>query len=171
MVALIVFSLGNASDAFIVLLLSERGFSVVDIPLIWALFNLVKSLLSTPMGVLSDRIGRKKVVGLGWFVYFISYLLFPIAEGRLILILVLVLYGTYYAMTEGVEKALLGSMIKKDIGSYYGLFHFVKGISLLTSSVLFGLLWERFGAKTSFWLGASLSLVALLILSLVKEEV
>ncbi len=170
MTALLVFSLGNASDAFIVLLLSGRGFSVVDIPLLWALFNLVKSLLSTPMGILSDRMGRKKVVGLGWFVYFISYLLFPVTKTRFLLVLVLMLYGSYYAMTEGVEKALLGGMIKRDIGSYYGLFHFVKGMSLLTSSVVFGLLWERFGVKAPFWLGAGLSLVALLILSLVKER-
>ncbi len=166
MVSLFLFSLGNASDAFIVLLLMQRGFSIADVPLIWGFFSLTKGVSSPLFGFLSDRYGRKIFIVAGWMLYSFCYFLFPFQSGFYLFLLV-GLYGTYYAMTEGVEKALLGEMVKSRAGSMYGIFHFVKGLSLLASSVIFSVLWRSFGAKYAFWTGGSLGFIAALLLMVV----
>ncbi len=167
MASLFVFSLGNASDAFLVLLLSQRGFAVSDIPLVWAFFSLSKGALSPLFGWLSDLYGRKRMVVLGWMLYALCYFIFPLNHGRWVMLGIVGLYGCYYAMTEGVEKALLGEMVKSRVGSLYGVFHFTKGMSLFVSSVLFAFLWKAFGVKVAFWFGGALSLIASMLLVVV----
>jgi MFS family permease len=137
--------------------------------LLWGAFHIVKSSLSIPAGILSDRWDRRKVVVAGWIVYAGTYTAWGLARGPAWMTGLFLVYGLYAASTEGVERALVADFIPPERrGTAYGWFHLVVGISALPASVLFGAVWKWRGAAAAFWLSATLALVAAALLLSLK---
>ena len=167
---LFLFTLGNSSDAFLLLKAGSIGVPAFRIPLLWTFFHLVKMLTSMPFGALSDRIGRKAVIVAGWCVYSVSYLGFGVATSEWQVWLLFALYGLFFGLTEGVEKAYLADMADPALkGAAFGWYNFAVGSGALPASLLFGLIWQRLGGVAPFLFGAALSgCAAILLLVLVK---
>jgi MFS family permease len=164
------FTLGNASDAFLILRAVESGIPVAYVPLLWGAFHVVKSSLSIPAGILSDRWDRRKVVVAGWIVYAVTYAAWGLARGPAWMVGLFLVYGLYAAATEGVERALVADFIPPERrGTAYGWFHLVVGISALPASVLFGAIWKWRGAGAAFGLSATLALIAAALLLSLKS--
>jgi MFS family permease len=159
------FTLGNASDAFLILRAVDEGVPERYVPLLWGAFHLVKSSLSTPAGALSDRIPRKWVVAGGWCVYAACYAAFAAAKGPAATVAVFLLYGLYAAACEGTERAIVVDFVPASRrGTAFGWFHLVVGICALPASVLFGILWKTFGAAIAFATSAGLAVLASILL-------
>jgi len=156
-----VFTLGCSSDAFLLMRAGQLGVATALIPVLWAAHNLLKSIASTPAGSLSDRIGRKPVIVAGWTVYAIVYLLFARATQTWHAWALFAAYALYLGLVEGVEKALVADLVPASRrGRAYGWFNFTVGIAALPASVVFGLVWQRWGAATAFAMGASFAAMA-----------
>ena len=154
-------TLGNSTDAFLLLRLTDVEGSPLYVLLFWALFNLVKAALSTYGGALSDRVDRRWVIGGGWFLYAVVYLGFARSVTTSALTGWFLLYGVYYAFTEGAERALIADLAPADLrGTVFGLYNAVLGIGALVASVVFGLIWTLVGAPVAFTLGAVLALIS-----------
>jgi MFS family permease len=168
---MVLFTLGNSSDAFLILRAQNAGLSVPGVIGMLISFNLVYSLLSTPAGALSDRLGRRKVLWAGWLVYVLIYLGFALANAGWQSWLLMILYGVYYALAEGVARAYLADLVPAhQRGTAYGILHAAVGIMALPASVLAGILWQGvgawlgFGPSAPFFFGAGLALCAVVLL-------
>lgn len=160
------FTLGNSSDMFLLLRANTLGVPAVLIPTLWMVHHLVKSATSLPGGSLSDRLGRKRIITAGWFVYALSYAGFALAHRAWHAWALFVLYGLFFGLTEGTEKALVADFVApQQRGTAYGLFNFAVGIGALPASVLMGLLWQWFGPALAFATGAGLAAVSCLLLA------
>jgi MFS family permease len=164
---MVLFTLGNSADAFIILRGQERGLSVLGVMGMLLTFNAVYSLLSGPLGMLSDRIGRVRLMLGGWLIYSAIYLGFAFAQTGWQVWLLFALYGVYYAATEGTAKALVADLVSpQQRGTAYGLYHAAVGLAVLPASVLAGLLWQGlgawsgFGPAAPFLFGAGIALLA-----------
>jgi MFS family permease len=158
---LLLFTLGNSTDAFLLLRAGQLGVATAFIPILWALLNLVKALSNTPGGILSDRIGRKPLIAAGWLVYAAVYFLFGRAGQAWQAWALFATYGVYFGLTEGVEKALVADLVPADRrGAAFGWYNLAIGIGALPASLLFGALWDRWGSATAFNFGALLALSA-----------
>jgi len=171
LLVIILFTLGNSTDAFLVLRAQSAGASVVMVLSMIAGFNLVYTLLATPAGALSDKIDRRKVVIAGWLLYAIVYLGFSSAGQTWQFWLLYGLYGVYYALTEGVAKALVADFVPAERrGTAYGVYNAAVGLTVLPASVIAGALWQGlggwmgFGPAAPFLFGGALSLVAAILL-------
>ena len=163
---LALFTLGNSSDAFLILRAQERGLSVLGVMGALLALNLVYSLVSSPAGVLSDRLGRRGVIVGGWLLYGVVYLGFALAAAGWQVWLLYALYGVYYGMTEGVARALVADMVTPEQhGTAYGAYNGVVGVTALPASVIAGLLWQGLGPAAPFLFGAALALLAALLMS------
>jgi len=166
---LLVFSLGNSADAFLLLRLSDVLGSATYIPLLWAGLHVVKASLSTWGGALSDRLGRKRVIIVGWTIYAVVYLGFATAREAWTLIAWFLVYGSYFAFTEGAEKALVADLTPTGRqGTAFGVYNAVLGIGALAASVAFGFLYERSGAPAAFATGAALAALAAVLLLCIR---
>lgn len=164
-VILFVFTLGNSSDAFLLLQAGRLGVSPVMIPLLWAYFHVVKMFSTMPFGALSDRIGRRKIIITGWGIYALTYLGFGFASTETHVWLLFSFYGLFYGLTEGTEKALLVDISRpEEHGSAFGWYNFAIGIGALPASLLFGLVWQGAGPQAAFAFGAGLAILAALLL-------
>ena len=164
---MLIFGLGNSSAAFLILRAENVGVTLLAIPLVYALFNFVYAIASVPFGSLSDRIGREKVIMLGWFAYAIAYFGFAFANASYQIWILFAFYGLYYATTEGVAKAFVADMVSADHrGRAYGIYNTAIGIVTLPASLIAGLLWDRFNPSAPFFFGAVVSLIALVLLVL-----
>ncbi|NWF55261.1 MAG: MFS transporter [Syntrophaceae bacterium] len=172
LLAIILFSLGNSSDAFLLLKAKDAGISVPHLPILWMALHISKSLTTTPGGALSDRYGRKNMILLGWVLYGIVYGGFSLAQTPEMVWVLFAVYGLYYGLTEGGERALVANLVlPHSRGTAYGIYHFSIGLSTLPASLLMGFLWETFGAETAFRSGAILALAAAgLLWAAVQEE-
>lgn len=158
-----IFTLGNSSDAFIIYRLKIAGVDTVYIPLLWGVFNLVKSLGNYPAGMIADRTNKKKVIIFGWLLYAIIYLLLGFFTSKAAIVTVFLFYGLYYSLTEGVERAYIADLISPDLrGSAFGLYNFAIGISAFPASFIFGYIWERYSYTAAFLTGSLISLFALM---------
>jgi len=158
---LAVFTLGNSSDAFLILRAQQAGVAIAAIPLLWAWHHLVKSAASTWGGALSDRAGRRAAILLGWAVYALAYAGFGFASRPLEVWVLFGVYGLFHALTEGPERALVADLAGAGArGRAFGLYHAVTGAMLLPASVLTGFLWQRFDAGTALFVGAGLAALA-----------
>lgn len=162
-----IFDLGNSSDAFLVLRAQERGMSVLHILLMLAAFNLVYALVSTPAGILSDKVGRKRMIVIGWLVYALIYLGFALAKTSVHVGLLYLLYGLYYGLTYGTAKAMVGDLVPDYLrGTAYGTYNAILGILDFPASLIAGLLWSGFGGwagfgpSAPFYFGAIMALLA-----------
>ena len=165
------FTLGNSSDAFLILRAQNLGLNVVQIFAMLALFNVVYASIATPAGVLSDKIGRRQVIVLGWAVYGLIYLGFAVASSAWQVWLLFVLYGIYYGFAEGVTRAFVADVVPAEKrGSAYGIYHTLVGASAFPASFVAGWLWQAVAPAAPFYLGAVLAgLASVLLLSLVKR--
>ncbi len=162
---MILFTLGNSSDAFLILRAQNLGLSIVEIFVMLALFNLLTTVVAYPAGVLSDRFGRVRVIIVGWLVYALIYLGFGFASAGWQVWLLYVLYGIYYGATEGVEKALVADVVSSEKrGTAYGLYSAAVGLSALPASLIAGILWQKLGPASPFIFGAALSFMAMIAL-------
>ncbi len=168
---ILVFTLGNSTDAFLLLRAQRLGVSVTLLPMIWVVLHVVKMGFSVPGGILSDRIGRKKVIVAGWIVYALVYAAFGLANRQWHAWALFAVYGIYFGLTEGVEKALVADFAPVHLrGSSFGLYHLIVGIGALPASLLFGLVWQKFGAAAAFGMGASLAMLASVMLSMLAVK-
>jgi MFS family permease len=164
---LVLFTLGNSTDAFLLLRAQDLGVPVAALPLLWSVLHAVKSASSVPGGSLSDRIGRKWVIVVGWIVYAAVYLGLAWARSAYEVWLLCIVYGFYFGLTEGTEKALVADLVPaKARGAAFGLYHLTIGIAALPASVIFGVLWDWWGATLAFTVGAALAGGAALLLVL-----
>ena len=157
-----IFTLGNSSDAFLFLRAKSLGVNLIFIPLLWGFFNLVYTLSSIPAGILSDRIGRKKVILLGFTVYGLAYLGFAFATQALHIWVLFALYGIYYGISDGALRAFVADLVKEEDkrGTAYGFYHGAVGLCALPASLILGFLWQGFGAAVAFSFGAILAILA-----------
>ena len=165
------FTLGNSSDVFLILRAQNLGNCVLYILLMLVLFNIIYSTVSIPAGILSDKLGRRRIIVLGWLVYALTYLGFAMASVSWHIWLLFALYGVYYGLAEGVARAFVADLVPEDrCGTAYGLFHGVVGIALLPASIIAGWLWQAISPAAPFYFGASLAFLAMIgLLALVRE--
>ena len=158
---LLVFTLGNCTDAFLLLRAAQLGVTTALIPILWAAFSLVKMLCSTPGGALSDRVGRRPLIVAGWVVFAAVYLLFGRATDAWHAWALFAVYGISLGLSEGVEKALVADLVPAARrGAAFGFYNFVIGIGALPASLLFGIVWDRVGSSAAFTMGAVLAAAA-----------
>lgn len=166
---ILLFTLGNSTDAFLLLRARQLGVSVALLPILWAALHVVKSAASTPGGALSDRIGRAPTLIAGWIVYVVAYIGFAFATAAWHAWLLFAVYGLYFALTEPTERALVADFVPAARrGTAFGWFHLTVGIGTLPASVIFGLVWDTAGAHAAFLMGAALALLAALGLFAVR---
>lgn len=175
----VLFTLGNSSDAFLILRARERGLSTLGIMGMLVTFNLVYALISGPAGALSDRIGRRRLIVGGWLAYGLIYLGFALAGTAWHVWALFALYGVYYGMAEGTAKAMVADLVRPDQrGTGYGVYNAAVGLTAFPASLIAGVLWQGvarwkgLGPSAPFLFGAMLALVAvaLLVLWLPKGE-
>lgn len=164
---IVCFTLGNSSDAFLMLRAQTLGLTTVEIFLLLAAFSAVISLSATPAGALSDLIGRRALIVLGWAIYAAIYLGFAVASARWHLWALYLGYGLYYGAFQGAASALVADLVPKALrGTAYGLFNAAVGVAAFPASVLAGLLWQWFGPPAPFMVGGGLALLAAVLLML-----
>ncbi|MDP2790738.1 MAG: MFS transporter [Rectinemataceae bacterium] len=166
LVVVFIFTLGNSSNTFLLLRAQNVGFDGATVVLLYFLYNAVSSLLALPLGRLSDRLGRKRILVGGYITFAIVYGAFAWAPNKAVVIGAFALYGLFTAMTAGVERAFIAEIAPMELkGTMLGLHSTIVGIALLPASVIAGLLWSAFGPVAPFALGAGLSMTAAIILS------
>ena len=168
-----IFTLGNSSDAFLVLRAQNLGISVIGILIMLVVFNLIYSLVSTPAGSLSDRIGRRRLIIGGWLVYAAIYLGFALAGEGWQVWMLYVAYGFYYGMAYGTATAMVADLVPENLrGTAYGTYHATIGILAFPASLIAGILWQGagswsgFGPSAPFLFGGILALIAALLMAL-----
>jgi MFS family permease len=165
----VLFTFANSTDAFLLLRARDAGVPLWQIPLLWAFFNGVKAALGVPGGAVADRIGHVTAIALGWLVYAAAYVGFAYVTGRPALWALFAGYGVFFALTEGAERALVARIVAGPArGRAFGAFHGAIGAAALPSSILFGVWWNAFGARTAFLIGAGIAAAALAALLLAR---
>ncbi len=167
-----VFNLGNSSNAFLLLRAKDAGFTDANVVLLYLVYNVVSSLLAFPAGKLSDRVGRKSLLVVGYAAFSLVYLGFSMANTRGGFCALFALYGVYTALTAGVERALIAQMAPKEHkGAVLGLHATLVGLALLPASVLAGFLWDTVSPAAPFLLGSALAaLSAVSIACILRKE-
>jgi MFS family permease len=171
LLAVVVFSLGNSSNMFLLLRAKELGLPESQVPLAWAVISATAMLFSTPLAALSDNFGRIRLIAAGWLAYGLFYgcLGFLPSGNVVVLFSLFAFYGLFLATTEGVEKALVADLAPANlVGTAYGWFNLVSGIMLLPASIIFGWLYENAGASTAFGFSSCCSLIAIALLLRIK---
>ena len=170
-VVVLVFTLGNSTDAFLLLRANQLGVPVAMAPILWALLNLVKSATGTYGGQLSDTLGRKPLIVGGWLLYAAVYFAFGWAAAAWQAWALFAVYGIFYGMTEGTEKALVADIVPRARrGSAFGWYNLAIGLGALPASLIFGAIWDRAGAPSAFVFGASLALLAAVLMAFVAPS-
>jgi MFS family permease len=165
MAVIFVFMLGNASDAFLLLRMTDLGIAIFWIPLLWSALHIVKSVASVGGGELSDRFGRRTLIGAGWIVYALVYFGFAVYDTPSAVVVIFLAYGLFFGLTEGVEKAWVADLAPAaSRGTAFGIYNGMLGIGSLVASVLFGFLWTRVSPQAAFTTGAALAVAATALL-------
>ncbi len=160
-----IFTLGNSTDALLLVKASDIGIQAAFIPLIYLIFNSVSVVFSIPAGILSDKIGRERLIIFGYLLYSIIYFGFGRTNSKVVLILLFALYGLYSAATDGVQKALVSDLIDNNKrGTGLGIYNCLVGITLLPASVIAGLLYDNINNRAPFYYGSILALTAAMLM-------
>lgn len=171
LIIVFLFTLGNSSNAFLLLRASSVGFDAQSVILMYFLFNIVASLLAYPLGRLSDRIGRRALLVGGYLIYGLVYIGFAYVTTRAGMIALFAAYGIYTAMTAGTERALITEIAPANLrGTMLGLHGTLVGIGLLPASLIAGFLWNTFGAAAPFRFGGILGLAAAVAVAFVLNR-
>lgn len=161
------FALGNSTDALLLIKANDIGIKAVFIPLVYLIFNSVSVIFAVPMGMLSDKFGRERLIIFGYLLYSIIYLGFGSANDKVIVILLFALYGLYSAATDGVQKALVADLIDRDKrGTGLGLYNCLIGITLLPASVIAGVLYDKIDNQAPFYFGSATALLAAILMGI-----
>lgn len=167
--AIIVFSLGNSSDAFLLVRAGELGVATMHLPLLWFGFHVVKSVGNMLVGRMVDRVGARLPLGVGWLIYAGIYVALALATAAWQAWTFFLLYGIYYALTEPAEKTLVANLAGgQRKGLAFGWYNLAIGVAALPASLLFGWLYEDYGPLVAFGWGASLALVAASLLLAIR---
>ena len=167
----LLFTLGNSTDAFLVLRATQLGVPVALVPILWAMLHVVKSAASTPGGALSDRIGRRPTIVAGWLLYAAVYAGFAAASRTWHVWALVAVYGLHFGLTEGAEKALVAELVPPQArGTAFGWYHLTVGLAAFPASLLFGAVWDRHGAGAAFLVGGGLALAAALWLAALPQR-
>jgi MFS family permease len=171
LIVVLLFTLGNSTDAFLLLRANQLGVPIAMAPVIWALLNFVKAATGTYGGGLSDRVGRKPLIVGGWILYSAVYFAFGWATAAWHAWMLFAVYGIFYGMTEGTEKALVADIVPTQRrGSAFGWYNLAIGLGALPASLIFGRIWDTAGAPTAFAFGASLALIAAVLMAFVAPS-
>ena len=169
---LALFTLSNSSDSFLILRAVDSGVSVAMVPLLWAAHHAMKVLSSLFGGDLSDRLGRKRLIVSGWILYAAVYAGFAFATNKASLWILFLIYGIYFGLAEGAEKALVADLVRPEQrGTAYGLYNLAFGITVFPASLLMGMIWDWKGPTLAFLISASMGgMAAVLLLILVRPH-
>lgn len=172
MAVILLFSLGNASDAFLLLRLSDLGVATFWIPLLWSALHVVKVAASLAGGALSDRFGRRSLIALGWLIYALVYAGFGFVDSPPVVIAIFLSYGLYFGLTEGVEKAWVADMAPAESrGTAFGIYNAALGVGSFAASLIFGVIWTRVSPHAAFLTGAGLAVAAaVLVVSMFRSR-
>ena len=164
------FTLSNSTDAFLLLRAGQAGISPVVLPLLWMTLHVSKVVSSLIGGDLSDKVGRKTVIISGWVIYALVYAGFAFVDSAWQTWVLFIIYGAYFGLTEGVEKAFVADMVPENKrGTAYGLYNLAFGITVFPASLLFGLVWTQFGAATAFLASSCVSVAAIFLFLSVRQ--
>jgi MFS family permease len=169
--SVVLFTLGNSSDAFLILRATDAGVPVTYAPLLWSLHHVVKAAISPSGGALADRIGRRPALALGWLVYVAIYAGFAFASGVPAITGLFVAYGLHFALVGGAQKALVAEIVPPAARARgFGAYYLCVGLAALPASLLFGVLYQQLGARVAFLTGAALALAAVAVLPLSRSR-
>lgn len=164
MLVIAVFSIGNSSDAFLILRAENVGVPKEFIPIVYLIFNLIYSLSSTPMGILADKVGTKRMVLAGFIFYAIIYAGLAAVQSEWQILGLFMLYGIFKGMSEGTQRAYLASIAPPDRkATAFGVYHMAAGMALLPASIIAGFLWDNIGPEAAFVYGAVTGLLAFVL--------
>ncbi|MEO0075743.1 MAG: MFS transporter [candidate division WOR-3 bacterium] len=167
LIVVFIFALGNSSNQFLILRAKSLGLSITSVLLIYLFYNLIYGILSFPIGRLSDKIGRKKILIIGYLIYAVIYLGFAVINRASLIWVLFGIYGFYSAFTEGIEKAYISDIAPIELrGTLIGLHATLIGVGLLPASIIAGMLWSLIGASAPFYFGGILGLIAAIGLAL-----
>jgi MFS family permease len=162
------FALGNSSDVFLILKATNVGIKEAYIPLLYLSFNLMYALTSVPAGILSDRIGRKRIILSGFILFGFIYMGFAMLSEQKHIWILFLLYGVFMGLTEGIQKAFLATIIPSEFkATAYGIFNTFVGLAMFPASVIGGYLWDKFGPHATFYYGMSTAFISALIFLIV----
>jgi MFS family permease len=165
------FTLGNSTDAFLLLRANQLGVPVALAPILWAALHVVKTASNVPGGSLSDRIGRRPTLIAGWLLYALVYFGFARANAAWQAWALFAVYGLFFGLTEGSERALVADMVSLESrGTAFGWYNLAIGLGALPASLVFGFVWDRAGAPAAFVMSASLALAASVGMTLVGKK-
>lgn len=166
-----VFTLGNSSDFFVILRAQNLEVPLIHVILMLVLLNGTYAAVSLPAGILSDKLGRRRIITLGWLMYALVYLGFAVVSSLWQVWLLFAIYGAYYGMVEGSARAFVADLVPNEKrGTAYGLYHGVVAVSLLLASLIAGWLWDTVSPAAPFFFGAGLAFLAMIgILTLIKD--
>lgn len=165
------YSIGQSSEAFLILRWQSAGYAVAVLPLLWVVLHVVKLLTATSGGRLSDRIGRKPVLLLGWGIFFIASFCLAFFQDRDAVLLASLIYGLHFAFSEGPSKALVSELAhRNEQGTSFGIYNLLAGIAALPASLLAGWLWEKYGFSVVYGFSALMALIAILLLQFGQDR-
>ncbi len=157
----VIFAFGNSSDVFLILRAGQVGISTRLIPVVYLLFNLVYSFSSVPAGIAADRFGKRKVILVGFLLFALVYVGFAVAGTPTLVWFLFCLYGVFMALTEGVQKAFLATIIPADFrATAFGVYATVVGVAMLPASIIGGWLWDRVSSGATFYFGAGTAMLS-----------
>jgi len=168
----IIFAIGNSSDAFLILRAKNLGLSMTLTILVYALFNFVYALFSMPAGIISDKIGQKRVLLVSFLLFSLVYLLFGLINQPLSLWLLFPIYGIYMALSEGIGKAYISNLVPQErTGTAFGIYQTATGLCTFFASLFAGLLWTYVDIKAPFIFGATMALISAILFFFLEKRV
>ena len=167
-----IFTLGNSSDTFLILRAQDLGLSLSLVVLAYILFNFTYALFSIPAGIISDKIGPKKVLLTGFLLFSAVYLFFALIHSSFFLWLLFPVYGVYMALTEGVGKAYISNLVPQEkSGTAFGVYHTIIGLTTFFASLIAGLLWTYIGVSAPFIFGSIMALISALLFIVLEKNI
>ena len=155
------FTLGNSSNTFLLLKAQNIGFDAVSVILLYFIYTFFGAIFAFPLGKLSDKVGRRKLLALGYFLFGIVYLGLGATTSKTALVILFIIYGIYTALTVGIERAFISEITHKDLrGTVLGLHSALVGIALLPASIIAGFLWDFISPSAPFYFGGTLGIIA-----------
>ncbi len=171
LIVIALFTLSNSTDAFLLLRAEQAGIAPAVLPLLWMALHLSKVFSSLIFGDLSDRIGRKTLIFSGWILYAFVYAGFAFVNSAWQVWALFLIYGVYFGLTEGVEKALVADLVpQKKRGTAFGFYNLAFSVTVFPASIIFGLIWTKFGAEAAFLISAIISVCAAALLLSVQTK-